>query len=87
MMEYFQRMNHGIHLNTKSHGDIQRRLRPGTVTITALLLLPEKCTLRQIINGKRLSALPFDDRNEALAERIAEKVASRLRRVEKKKAA
>lgn len=43
--------------------------------------------LREIISGKRLSDLPFDDQNEALAERIAEKVASRLRPVEKKKAA
>jgi uncharacterized protein (DUF4415 family) len=43
--------------------------------------------LREVISGKRLSALPVDDQNEALAERIAEKVASRLRRVEKKKAA
>jgi len=41
--------------------------------------------LRQIINGKRLSVLPFDDQNEALAERIAEKVASRLHRGQKKK--
>jgi uncharacterized protein (DUF4415 family) len=43
--------------------------------------------LREIISGKRLSALPLDDQSEVMAERIAEKVASRLRRVEKKKAA
>jgi uncharacterized protein (DUF4415 family) len=44
-------------------------------------------TLRELIAGKRLSALPLDEHSEALAERIAEKVASRLRRSEKKKAA
>jgi len=42
-------------------------------------------TLRELIAGKRLSALPLDDQNEALAERIAEKVASRLRRARRKK--
>lgn len=36
--------------------------------------------LRELIIGKRLSAVPLDDQSEALAERIAEKVASRLRR-------
>ena|SRR5215510_5809010 len=43
--------------------------------------------LRALIGGKRLSAVPLDDQSEALAERIAEKVASRLHRGEKKKAA
>jgi uncharacterized protein (DUF4415 family) len=42
--------------------------------------------LRELILGKRLSAVPLDDQSEALAERIAEKVASRLRRSEKKAA-
>ena len=41
--------------------------------------------LRELIAGKRLSALPLDDQSEALAERIAEKVASRLRRARRKK--
>ncbi len=42
--------------------------------------------LRELILGKRLSAVPLDDQSEALAERIAEKVASRLHRSEKKAA-
>jgi uncharacterized protein (DUF4415 family) len=43
--------------------------------------------LREIISGKSLSDLPLDDQSEAMAERIAEKVAMRLHRREKKKAA
>jgi uncharacterized protein (DUF4415 family) len=43
--------------------------------------------LREVISGKRLSVSPLDDQSEALAERIADKVASRLHRGEKKKAA
>lgn len=42
--------------------------------------------LRELILGKRLSAVPLDDQSEALAERIAEKVASHLHRSEKKAA-
>ncbi len=43
--------------------------------------------LREIVSGKIPSAVPMDDRSEALAERIAEKVAARLDRSQKKKAA
>lgn len=42
-------------------------------------------TLRDAISGQRLSTTPLDARSEALAERIAEKVASRLHRGHKKK--
>lgn len=42
--------------------------------------------LRELILGKRLSTVPLDDQSEALAERIAEKVASHLHRREKKAA-
>jgi len=41
--------------------------------------------LRDVISGKRRSTAPLDDQSEALAERIAEKVASRLYRGQKKK--
>ena len=41
--------------------------------------------LRDAISGQRLSTAPLDDQSEALAERIAEKVASRLHRGQKKK--
>jgi hypothetical protein len=43
--------------------------------------------LREIISGKIPSAVPMDDRSEALAERIAQKFAARLDRSQKKKAA
>ncbi len=43
--------------------------------------------LKGFISGKISSAVPLDDQGEALAERIAEKVAARLDRRGKKKAA
>jgi|GEM_PF-2518136 len=43
--------------------------------------------LRELVSGERPSAVPLDEQSEALAERIAEKVASRLHRSGKKKAA
>ena len=41
--------------------------------------------LRDAISGQHLSTTPLDDQSEALAERIAEKVASQLHRGQKKK--
>jgi len=43
--------------------------------------------LRELIGEKISSAVPLNDQSEALAERIAEKVAARLDRVGRKKAA
>src|SRR5262245_45430307 len=41
--------------------------------------------LRDAISGHHLSITPLDDQSEALAERIVEKVATRLHRGQKKK--